>query len=137
MVLPSDDGDGVGGTGGGGMKEYLYRFVDLHYVHVDDDGCCSSGYTRAVVYLYRYEVLKKTEKGRWIKLYDFSDEKKFVLDGHGKRFAYPTIDLAKESFVMRKNRQIKHGERYINRANAALSVIESGIYTENFGMSFV
>ena len=111
-------------------EEYLYRFEDKEYGYLDDEGYSASQITRIVVYLNRYRVIKKTPKGRWIQLYDFSDTKKFVLDGKGKRFAYPTIELAKESFNMRKTKQIQRCERTIRRAKIALESIDN--YTRNW-----
>ena len=51
---------------------------------------------------------------------------KFVLDGKGRRYCYPTIDLARDSYRRRKMRQIQHARNSIERAQAALTWLETG-----------
>ena len=52
---------------------------------------------------HRFDVIKKTPKGCWIDVYG---QKRFVRDNARNRYACESIDLAKESFIARKNRQI-------------------------------
>ena len=71
-----------------------------------------------IVGIDKYLVIKKTQKGFWITRYPvsvdyryyqhFGDKSKprFVLDGVGKRFAYTTVEKAKESFIRRKTSYI-------------------------------
>lgn len=54
------------------------------------------------VYLSKFPVVSSTAKGKWI---DVWGKKRFVLDVATKRFAYPTRELARESFIARKTRQ--------------------------------
>jgi len=56
------------------------------------------------LYYQPYHVLRRTEKGVWIRV-DW-DRDRFILDGSGKRFAYPTKEAAKEGLLRRKLRQI-------------------------------
>jgi len=51
-------------------------------------------------------IIKKTPKGVWVSL--GYDDKKFILDDARKRWAYPSIKEALESFRIRKERQIRH-----------------------------
>jgi hypothetical protein len=70
--------------------EVLYRYVNM----------------QDVVLLETHYVAKRTPKGAWITdKFDFR-KKRFVLDTGRKRFAYPTKEEAKESFLARKRRQL-------------------------------
>ena len=69
------------------MKEYYYRFNDE-----DMDSWIS-----------KHAVIERTPCGVWL---DYHGQRKFVLSGARKRFACPTIEEAKESFIARKTRQL-------------------------------
>lgn len=57
------------------------------------------------VFLDVYNVIKETPKGVWIdRPYD---KKKFINLSHRKKWACPTIEQAKESFVKRKEAHIR------------------------------
>lgn len=90
-----------------------------------------------------WHVIQKTPKGAWIvrpwALRRWIDEgeatpaflrshlgAKFVLDGNGRRFAHETLEWARESFRIRKVRQIQHCRHAIERAEAAISWLETG-----------
>jgi hypothetical protein len=70
------------------------------------------------LYLRHYEIKRKTPKGAWI---DVWGQEKFVLDNARKRYAYTTEELARESFIARKEWQIHHLQRQLEHAQAALS----------------
>lgn len=70
------------------MSEYLYRYQN-------------SG---DVVLLHTFPVIRRTPKGAWIHGYGVKPQ--FVLDGTKKRYAYPTKEEAKASFLARKQRQL-------------------------------
>lgn len=93
-----------------------YRYVDDHY---DSTG---TRVVRQTLVLH-----KKTERGAWIKWpWDHDGTwKKFVLDGDGKRWAYPDVDKALRSFEIRKTRQIQRCKATIERAQAALEIVRS------------
>jgi len=76
----------------------------------------------------RYRVVSRTPKGCWIAP-DWDHEarfKKFVLDGAGRRHAYPTRELARESFIIRKKKEIQHSARQHDRAVRYLALAETG-----------
>lgn len=56
------------------------------------------------IYERKFEVLKETPKGVWIKDWD---RKRFVLRGARKRYACPTREEAYQSFYARKARQVR------------------------------
>lgn len=72
------------------------------------------------VYLCEYEVVKQTPKGVWV---GFFGDKHFVLNESRKKFAWPTKELAKESFIIRKKRQIGHCKSTIISCELALEEI--------------
>ena len=64
------------------------------------------------VFLSTFRVLRRTRAGAWL---DVWGEEKFVLDGAGRRYAYPTRDAAWDSFQHRKRRQRVHLEAALDR----------------------
>jgi hypothetical protein len=58
--------------------------------------------------LEEFVVVKQTPCGSWIQPYNACPwmRPKFVLDSGKKRFAYPTKELAIDSYIIRKNKQI-------------------------------
>ena len=63
--------------------------------------------------LMQFETVKETLCGYWI---EYNSKRKFVLKGTGKRFAYESQNLALDSFIIRKQRQIIHNKRAIRIA---------------------
>lgn len=104
--------------------ERYYRYDDSRYV---DAGPC----------LTEYMLARKTPKGAWIvfgnwlrndRFQNMPAEElrrvygaRFVLDGKGRRFAYPVLADAKESYRVRKVRQIQHCRNQIAKAEQALA----------------
>lgn len=82
-------------------KEY-YRIEPEYY-----DGYYPTRYLICKVYV----VIKETPKGAWIKKISWRDNpmsrKHFILTSSTKKFAYPTKEDAVNSFIKRKERQIK------------------------------
>lgn len=76
----------------------------------------------------RFRVVKRTPRGRWIApTWDHDARfKKFVLDGVGKRYAYPTREEARASFIIRKQREIQHCAAQLDRAKRYLKLAETG-----------
>lgn len=85
-----------------------------YYRYEDGDG---------VIYLACYPILRQTEKGVWIDNYG---QEKFVLnnDRPGRRWAYADERDAANSYKRRKEWQIKHAKRTIERATALLQLAE-------------
>lgn len=94
--------------------------------------------------IQEFYVVRKTASGAWIvPRYNYQrmvkplearsareliDDwgAKFVLDGAGRRFAYPSIEMARDSYRIRKQRQIQICEARIRQATAALEWLETG-----------
>ena len=74
------------------------------------------------LHLYRTPILRYTKAGCWIG-YDEAN-KKFILKGKGKRFAYETEQEAFDSLLIRKQCYVKHTTRSFNRATKHLELVE-------------
>jgi len=117
--------------------KYLYRYEEIRYsLGVDQFDNAIPGHTLKVA-LRKYKVVKKTNKGYRISLLSelflpnnsSSDidikNTRFVLSTAKKKFACETIELAKESFIARKNRQLSILKRQIRDVEEALYIIQS------------
>ena len=82
----------------------------------------------------RYRVVRRTPQGVWITP-EWNQENTrflhFVLDGEGKRFAYPTRELARQNFIRRKKSEILKCAAQYDRALRYLALAE----TMQFGTS--
>lgn len=114
-------------------KEYWYRYTDSAYAPPLDEYDNIVGNSTVYVQLHTYEVIKHTPKGVWLALnifFDSSNEnnklpwnKRFVLTNARKRFACPTIEEAKESFIARKNAQLGIYNEKIKRIKKAKQIV--------------
>jgi hypothetical protein len=100
------------------MSETYYREVNAQ---VSNDVLAIS--------VIEYRVVRRTPKGAWITpIWNHNDTEflRFVLDGTGRRFAYPTRELARESYIIRKKREIQHCRNQHDRAVRYLALAETG-----------
>lgn len=113
MGAPSA-GKGVAGT--------WYRFENFRYAGgVDEWGDPIPGDGRAAVRVVEIAVVKFTPKGAWV-IDHYDDRKRFVLGAARKRYACPTIEEARASFVARKRRQIQILKARARDAEEALAL---------------
>ena len=95
----------------------LYRYDDIVFYEGD-----------IRVLLSEYNITKRTDCGVWIS--QFGSKPQFVLLqwSNGckpkKCFAYPTKELARESFIARKERQIQILKCQLYRAQKSLEIIK-------------
>lgn len=78
--------------------------------------------------ILHFPVMKETPCGVWIKI-PWIDSmngkgKKFILTNARKKYACPTIEDARESFMARKQRQIMILKGQLERARLALSLMK-------------
>lgn len=73
------------------------------------------------VNLYTFSAKKHTHKGVWLQM-PYGQKDKFVLNNARKRWAYPTKELAWESFQIRATRRTEHLN---NQLNFALRVYDA------------
>jgi hypothetical protein len=81
------------------MDVYYYRVFGAKHRKI-----FSTGYHYEMQF-ERYLVIRRTPKGVWIN--GENGREKFILNGEGKRYAYPTLKQAIESFGFRKASQVK------------------------------
>lgn len=60
-----------------------------------------------------YKVISTTPCGYWIHAWGSYGPKKFVLSGTGKRFAYPTKEMALTAFIYRRRYYQRMLERLV------------------------
>lgn len=102
--------------------ELWFRYEDVQYAAPLDEFDRPCGTGQLLVELRKYEVLSHTAKGVWLRLR--SGDKRFVLADARKQFACPTQELAKASFIARKQRQIRIYTARLNQAKKAISIAE-------------
>lgn len=76
-----------------------------------------------------FRVVRRTPRGRWITPTWNHDDNlflHFVLDGDGKRYAYPTREKARASFIIRKQREIQKCAAQHDRAVRYLALANTG-----------
>ena len=96
--------------------KFLYRYHDMrHAAPLDEwDNPIGAGVVR--IHLVKFKVNYRTPKG--VRLIDG----KFVLLEGRKRYAYPTEQLALESFIARKTWQLSHLAHRVDQAEQALKL---------------
>lgn len=74
-----------------------------------------------------YDVIKETPKGYWIDIWP----KKWVSKNGKKRFAYPTQEEAKISFIKRRERQVTILSNQLKNAKLELEMAKTGTSFES------
>jgi len=100
--------------------------MELYYRMADR--CMYEG-SEIKIELQKFRVVKRTPKGAWIIpswepgwWHESNPKKRFVLDGEGRRYAYPTVEAAHKSFLRRKVVQISRLEDQMLIAKVALEI---------------
>lgn len=102
----------------------FYRVLDHTVDH---------GYKTAVkTFLEVWHLVKETPKGYWISQYPNNQdwewaraERKWVSKTSVKRYAYPSIPEALNSWRKRKERQLAHCEWNLRRAQALMTLAKT------------
>lgn len=114
------------------MDEVWYRYDDVRYAALLDEYERPCGPGVLEVKLREYKVIRHTPKGVWLAfsfgpLSAFSSaERRFVLNDARKRFACPTIEEAKQSFIARKTRQARIHHARAKQAEDSIKLINAG-----------
>lgn len=96
-----------------------YRFDDYGVSHGSEE---YGFYSTREVTLREFRVIKETPKGAWIET-TFCGDKRFVLRDARKQYACATVEQARQSFMARKNRQIKILTKQLRNAEEALKFV--------------
>lgn len=87
------------------MGGYFYRYEDcLVSGSPNESGDYGTPYVQ--VHLRKYDIVKTTPKGVWVKYWGNQSGKKFILLKARKQFACVTEEEARKSFLARKARQL-------------------------------
>lgn len=87
-----------------------------------------------VLFMETYPVTKHTPCGCWIDL--GYREKRFILNDSRKRFAYPTKEEAKASFLARKKRQLGILRAQITAVEGALKALSENRLNDYRGSAY-
>ena len=113
--------------------EKWFRFDDVRYAPPLDEWGDSGGPGILEVKLREFSVVRHTPKGVWIdrawsRSKTRTDGLRFVLRDATKRFACPTVEEARESFIARKKRQAGIYEARAKQARDAIRIVnEKGV----------
>lgn len=111
------------------QKEVWYRYEDYLVSNGGINECGdweSSDPPTVKVRLVEFGIKKHTPKG--VRL-DFG---KFVLKNSNKRFACPTVEEARASFIVRKTKQISILSAQLRNAETALKLFQEGKHESDF-----
>jgi hypothetical protein len=105
------------------LRDSRPKDYDSHhfwYRYDDDYGDLDNGIR---IQFRKFRILRATKA---MVLLDVGYTPTFVLKDARKRFAYPTIELARESFEIRKRRQLQHINNARDRIAAIVAAIDAG-----------
>lgn len=100
------------------MSEIFYRYEDVLYAPMLDEFEYPIGESRLAVELRQFKVIKHTKCGVWI------DIDRFVNTERVKQYAHKTKELAKESFIARKQKQARIYEKKAMNARLAINLVD-------------
>ena len=111
------------------MSETWYRYEDRLVSYGWDEFTERSQGHYVEVTLLEFCVLKHTPKGVWLSPYPHCatpnhDNARFVLNQSRKRYACATKEAARESYVARKQKQIRIYKARIQDAEDGLRALE-------------
>ena len=101
-------------------QTFWYRFEEVGYATGLDEWGEPCGPSDVEVHLRKFLVLRETPKGVWL---DAWRGPRFVLRDARKRYACPTKEEARVSFIARKKAQIRIYNARIHTAELALNFI--------------
>ncbi len=74
------------------------------------------------IFIEAFPVMKKTKRGVWIAL-RFEERNRFVLNTARKRYAWPTVDEAIDSFLARKKQQYRILKAQLKRVEQVRNLV--------------
>jgi len=86
-------------------KKVYYRYDNFSYAAPVNEFEISMGKSIPSIHISTFEVVKHTPKGVWIEI-PWAKKRKFILNRSRKKYASPTKELAWESFLARKKKQL-------------------------------
>ena len=104
--------------------EYYYRYEDQSYSVGNEDG--DHIYSILEVHLRKLKVIKHTRCGVRVIGCCYGGKGRFINSQHRKRYAFPTIEEAAQSYRKRKAKQISIYMNRIRSAEEALQKLTDG-----------
>ena len=108
------------------QPKVLYRFFDGGK---DESGWLDGHPDYIHPHIQTYRIFKTTPCGYWFEKwagsYCCANGLKFTRKGTGKRYAYPTVTLALESYRLRKQLHLCHAHRSLAMAKTMLTIINN------------
>lgn len=131
VTVSTTDFDSVSeGSNPSEVATHLYRFDGIRYAtSVDVDGEPLPGKGDRRIWLSRYEILKTTAKGVWINA-GGGKNGKFVNLTARKQFACRSKAEAMQSFIARKQTEIRILDSRLEDARTFLKLAQEGKYDE-------
>ena len=112
-----------------------YRFEDKYYSPGADEWGDPLPGTKMEVHLFTYKVIKRTPKGVWLSRWGYGagqpgwhTKARFVLNEATRRFACPTEEEAKQSFIARKQKQASIYRKRAEQAEKAIAIVKRSLY---------
>ena len=110
--------------------ENFYRYELKGYPNIDQFG--DPAEISWNLYMYKYDLLKKTPKGYWIGFKEFScglTWKKWISKTAKKRYAYPTEKEALNAYILRSKRRVEILEDQTKNTKYGIYLAEQKIKT--------
>ena len=108
--------------------KHLYRIDGMCYAACLDEYENPLGIGSRELRIIKFDVVRATKTGVWIQPYSWDDShKKFVRLTANKQYACETIELAIDSFIARKKRQISILSAQLQDAKTFLNLAIGGI----------
>ena len=110
-------------------EEFWYRYEDVRCAASLNEWGDIVGVGPLEVRLRKLAVVRHTPKGVWLSYGSIvnggiSTPARFVLREANKRYACPTVEEAKVSFIARKRRQLAIHAAAVKRAEEAIAIVE-------------
>lgn len=99
------------------MDKYLYRYENTWGAGVE---------------CLRLKVIAETDKGCWVE----TDKRRWVANAGKKRYAYPTVEQARDAFLARKRRSIGLLRSRLEEEKHRLRQSESAELPDDFRSGF-
>jgi hypothetical protein len=105
------------------MEFYRYEWHEYAKMGIDEE-IMLPRFPNPTVELHTYILLKETKRGYWICMKNWNLWKKWIPKKSKKRFAYPTIEEAKNNFILRTKKRIRILQRTVDCCKIALNLID-------------
>lgn len=100
--------------------------VEIYYRYIDQKIWYDENRYEIEIRELHFPVSRTTPKGVWLNM-GYGLKEKFILNDARRRFAYPTQELAMESFKARKRHQRQHILRALRQSEKVYELLKMPI----------